>query len=216
MTLPDREAQLRRSLNLEYVTIGWKLAEGLIGVVAAWRARSVALLAFGVDGVAECASAAVLVWRLRAERGGASGDRIERLERRAQRFVGWSLLVLAAYVMVNAVHVLMEHERTTASRLGVGLLAASLGVMWWLASAKKAAAVALGSGALAADAFQTRVCAWLAALTLAGMALDRGFGLWWADSVAALAMNHLLVLAALRLLRPSQAGEPPHLGGALT
>ena len=65
--------------------------------------------------------------------------------------------------------------------------------MWWLARAKRQAAAALKSRALAADSFQTSACFWLSIVGLAGVGLNAAFGWWWADPVAALGIAVLLV-----------------------
>ncbi len=40
----DRPSLLRRALRLEYLTVGWNIAEGLIAITAGLAAGSVALL----------------------------------------------------------------------------------------------------------------------------------------------------------------------------
>jgi hypothetical protein len=60
------------------------------------------------------------------------------------------------------------------SRIGIAITSLSLGVMWWLARAKREAAQALGSRALGADAFQTTACFWLSLFALSGIALNAG------------------------------------------
>ena len=57
-----------------------------------------------------------------------------------------------------------------------------------LARAKRQVSHALGSAALRSEAQQTSLCAYLSAITLAGVLLNVLFGWWWADPVAALAM----------------------------
>jgi divalent metal cation (Fe/Co/Zn/Cd) transporter len=74
----------------------------------------------------------------------------------------------------------------------IGVTAVSLGVMWWLAKAKRRAAVALGSRAMEADAFQTTACWWLSLTALGGVGLNAAFGWWWADPLAALGMTFFL------------------------
>ena len=69
----------------------------------------------------------------------------------------------------------------------------SLGVMWWLARAKRRAARALRSRALEVDAFQTSACFWLSLITLSSIALNALFGWWWADPIGALAMTIFIV-----------------------
>jgi divalent metal cation (Fe/Co/Zn/Cd) transporter len=189
---PPREASLRRALRLEYLTIGWNVVEGAIGVAAALTAGSVALLGFGIDSFVESASGAVLVWRLLAERRGLAVADVERIDRRAHRLVGASLVLLALFVAADAVWTLWRRDVPQASPVGMGLTAISLGVMVWLARAKRRVARELGSRALAADSIQTTACWWLSLVTLAGIALNALFGWWWADPVAALAMSGLI------------------------
>jgi divalent metal cation (Fe/Co/Zn/Cd) transporter len=57
---------------------------------------------------------------------------------------------------------------------------------------KRRIATRLGSGALEAEARQTRVCAFLSAILLAGLGLNAWLGWWWADPVAGLAMVPLI------------------------
>jgi divalent metal cation (Fe/Co/Zn/Cd) transporter len=186
---PDRAALVRHALRLEYLTIGWNLVEGIVAVAAAVLAGSVALLGFGIDSFVETASGLVLVWRLRAEREGMGGESVERLDRRAHRLVGASLLLLAAYVALDAARALWAGERPSPSPVGMALTAVSIAAMLWLARAKRRAAARLGSSALRADAFQTTACFWLSLITLAGIGLNAVLGWWWADPGAALGMT---------------------------
>ena len=73
--------------------------------------------------------------------------------------------------------------------------------MLWLARAKRRTGEALGSRALVADAQQTYACWYLSVVTLAGLALNAAFGLWWADPVAALAIVVLLVKEGVEAIR---------------
>jgi divalent metal cation (Fe/Co/Zn/Cd) transporter len=189
-----RRQLLRRALRLEWLTVGWNVAEGLIAVAAALAAGSVALLGFGIDSFVESASGGILVWRLLAERRNAADlHATERLDRRARKLVALSLFALALYVAVDASMALWRSERPDASPVGIALTCVSMVVMLWLAQAKRRAAAGLGSRALAADAFQTTACWWLSIITLAGIGLNAAFGWWWADPVAALGMTPLLV-----------------------
>lgn len=189
----DRAALLRHGLRLESVTVGWNVVEGVAAVGAALAAGSVALLGFGVDSFVESASGSVLIWRLHAERHLADHDAVEATERRAQKLVASSLFLLAGYIALDALTSLAAGERPVASPLGVGLTSVSLAVMWWLARAKRRVAAALGSRAMAADAFQTAACWWLSLIVLGGLGANALFGWWWADPAAALGMCVFLV-----------------------
>lgn len=192
-----RSALLARGLRLEYVTVGWNVAEGMIAAGAGLAAGSIALVGFGVDSFVESISGLVLIWRLRAETvGGADEERLEQVERRASRLVAVSFLILAAYVAFEAVRTLAAQDRPDASPVGIVLTIMSLVAMLWLARAKRDTGEALGSRALIADSHQTFACWYLSATTLAGLALNAAFGLWWADPIAALVIAVLLVREA--------------------
>lgn len=203
MAIVTRPQLLARGLRLAYLTVGWNIVEGFVAVGAALAAGSVALLGFGIDSFVETASGLIIIWRLMAERQAVDHERIETVERRAQRLVAASLVGLAAYITVDAVTTIVGGEHPQPSPVGVGIAALSLGVMWWLARAKRRTAIALGSRALQADAFQTTACWWLSLAVLAGVGLNTLFGLWWADPVAALVIPVFL----LREAREAWAGE---------
>lgn len=197
MATAARAGLLRRGLRLEYLTVGWNMVEGAVAIGAALAAGSIALLGFGIDSLVETASGVILVWRLAAERRTDGDAELERLDRRAHRLVGASLLLLAAYVVTEAGEALWTREQPRPSAVGLAVTGVSIGVMWWLARAKRLAAEALGSRALAADSFQSSACFWLSLVTLAGLGLNWAFGWWWADPVAALAMAVFLVREGL-------------------
>jgi divalent metal cation (Fe/Co/Zn/Cd) transporter len=199
----DRPGLLRRGLRLEYLTVSWNVVEGVLAVAAALAAGSVALLGFGLDSFVETASGAIIVWRLLAEQRATDHERIEAVEHRAQRLVAASLVGLAVYIVYDAVTTLLAGERPDASPFGVLIAALSLGVMWWLARAKRRTAIALGSRAMQADAFQTTACWWLSLAVLVGVGFNTAFGFWWADPVAALVIPVFL----LREAREAWEGE---------
>lgn len=197
-----RLALLRRGLVLEYLTVGWNIAEGLIAIGAGVVARSPALIGFGVDSFVESVSGGALIWRLRSEINGSDDEEaIERIEHRAERFVGVAFLLLAAYVAFEAIRALIGEEAPDASPVGIALTAVSIAVMLWLARAKRETGEALGSRALIADSKQTYACWYLSVVALAGLALNALFGFWWADPVAALGIVVLLVREGIEAVR---------------
>lgn len=190
MTTPTSQARgelLHCGLLLEYLTVGWNIVEGVIAVGAGLVAGSPALIGFGADSFIESISGGVLIWRLTGEAGGTHDpEGVARLERRAERLVGASFLVLAAYVAFESVRALVTAEAPEASPVGIGLTSVSIVVMLWLARAKRRTGQALASRALIADAQQTYACWYLSSVALVGLALNAALGLWWADPVAGL------------------------------
>ena len=202
VVVQSRPRLLARGLHLEYLTVGWNVIEGVIAVTAALAAGSVALLGFGIDSFVETISGLVLIWRLRREATGTLDEEaIEAIERRAERLVGASFFLLAAYITFDAITTLLAQEKPEASPVGIALTAVSIGVMLWLARAKRRVATALGSRALAADAEQTQACWYLSVVVLAGIGLNAALGWWWADPVAALGVVVLLVREGLEAWR---------------
>lgn len=196
MSEAARTDLLARGLRLEYLTVGWNVVEGAVAISAAVAAGSVALLGFGIDSFVESASGGVLIWRLRREANGMDPRAIKALERRAERLVAATFLLLALYIALDASLALLNQDRPEVSPVGIALTALSLLVMGWLARAKQQTARDLGSRALAADAKQTWACLWLSAIVLVGIGLNAVFAWWWADPVAALVLCAFLIREA--------------------
>ena len=188
---------VRRGRRLEYLTVAWNSLEGVVAVAAGLAAGSVALVGFGFDSVIEVSSGAALLWRLHMD----APEERERAERLALKLVGLSFLALAAYVAFDAVKSLLRREPPEASYVGIALAALSLVVMPLLARAKRGVAAKIKSRALEADSRQTDICAYLSAILLGGLALNAGFGWWWADPLAALVMTPIIVREGVEALR---------------
>jgi divalent metal cation (Fe/Co/Zn/Cd) transporter len=167
-----------RALRLEGMTIGWNAVEAVVALSAGLVASSVALIGFGLDSVVEVGAAAVVVWQFRGV--------AESRERTALRLIGASFFLLAAYVTFTSVRDLLTRAEPEAAPVGIALTALSMVIMPVLARAKHRAAHEMSSKTLLADSAQTRLCAYLSASTLAGLAANAVLDWWWADPVAAL------------------------------
>ena len=197
---PQRSADVRFALRLTYITIGWMAIEGAASLLLGWASKSLLLEAFGVDSVVELLSAGVLLWRLKVEAKGLADEmRVEAVERRAARWVGYSLYALVAYVIFNSAYGLFVVERVTDTHESVwGILiglVAKIG-MPILAGYKLQVAARLNSRALRADAIESITCGYLSIVLMVGLAATRLFGWWWLDSVAALALIPFLIKEA--------------------
>lgn len=202
---PARATDLRRALWLTYITIGWMTIEGAASLLLGWSSNSLLLESFGIDSVVELFSAGVLLWRLMVEStGGATVEHINATERRAARWVGFSLYALVVYVLVNSAYGLFLAKRVTDTHESVwGILiglTAKVG-MPILAGYKLQVAVRLNSRALRADAVESITCGYLSIVLMVGLAATRLFGWWWLDSVAALALIPFLLKEARAAIR---------------
>lgn len=197
----------RRAMWLVSATAAWDTIEAVAALVLGIRASSVALTAFGLDSVIEIAAACTLLWRLRLEFRGETETTVERAERKALRLVGWTFLLLAAYVTVRAGLMLLRGQPAETSALGIALAVAALAVMGTLAWAKLRAAALIGSRALRAEARESIACMYLSAALLVGLSVHSLFGWWWGDPLAALAMVPWLVHEGREAL--AEASELP-------
>jgi divalent metal cation (Fe/Co/Zn/Cd) transporter len=185
----SRRSSVTVGRHLQYLTIAWNCIECVVALVAGFLAGSVALVGFGFDSAIEVASSLAALWRLHRD-----GDEVgrEASERVTARIIGACFLLLAGYVLVNAVEALRRFELPERSIPGLVLAALSVIVMPVLVHYKRRVAARLGSGALEAEARQTRVCACLSAILLAGLGFNAWLGWWWADPVAGLVMVPLI------------------------
>lgn len=194
----DRRAVVRRGERLTWATIGYNSLEAVLAIGAGLAAGSVALVGFGFDSVIELSSSVAGLWRLHAD---AAPDSRARAERRALRLIGCAFLLLAAYVLLDAIRTLLTRTPPDESPLGLLIAAGSLIVMPLLARAKRRVAAQLASQALTAEARQTQLCTYLSAILLGGLGLNAAFGWWWADPVAALMMIPVIAWEGLEAVR---------------
>ena len=173
---------VRRGRRLQWATIVWNVGEVFVTVGLGLAARSLALIAFGLDSLIEVFASLVVVWHLRPPWAGKPSGR----DRRALRLVAVAFAVLAVNLLVAGVRTLALGERPEASPWGIAYLAGTAAVMFGLAVAKRRLADQLGSGPLRAEASMTFLDGSLASGVLIALALNLAFGWWWADPAAAL------------------------------
>jgi divalent metal cation (Fe/Co/Zn/Cd) transporter len=172
-------------LWLQGITLTWMLVECGVSLYAAALARSPAILAFGSDSLIELFSAAVVLLQF--------FPRFPLSPRRANRIAAILLLALAGAVSAIAVSALVLHVHPETSRLGIGITIAALIAMPALAWLKSREARRVNNPALRADAIQSATCAYLAGITLVGLAVNTALGVAWVDSLAALVAVPLLL-----------------------
>ena len=194
----NREQVIRKGQKLQYWTITWNSLECVIAVVAGFLAGSIALVGFGFDSAIEVTSSLAALWRLRQDR-----DEQARAvaERRASQVIGACFLLLAVYVLYEALDSIIEQLPPDHSLIGIALAALSLIVMPWLAHLKRKVATQLDSGALEAETRQTEVCAYLSAILLAGLGLNAWLDWWWTDPLAGIAMVPLIAREGWEAIR---------------
>jgi divalent metal cation (Fe/Co/Zn/Cd) transporter len=169
-------------------SLAWNLAECGVSVWAGKTANSVALVGFGLNSAVEMLSAAVVAWRLWAERH-ADPARAARVERTSRRWMGSLLGVLAAGILFEGTRRLVgDGSDARPSPIGMAVTGVTFFVMLALARLKFRVARELGSGAVRADGVQTFACLWLDLATFLGLGLNASLGWSRADPIAGLAL----------------------------
>jgi divalent metal cation (Fe/Co/Zn/Cd) transporter len=202
-----RTGEVRLGVWIEAVTILWMTIEASIAISIGFATRSVSLQGFGLDSIVELIAGGILLWRLLVEQRGGSVERIEQAERRASWVTAISLFVLAIYIVGDSALTFLTRTRPESSWWGVGLAVAAAIIMPLLWQGKLRVAKRIGSAALKADAACSVTCAYMSLTLLAGLALNRFFGWWWADPLAALALVYFLIQEGREALHEARTGE---------
>lgn len=194
----ERARLVRRARLLAWLGVGWHGVEAAVAVGAGLAAGSIALVGFGADSLIESIAGILLLWRFAAARADSEGA-----ERRAQKLIGASFYLLAAYVVFEAIKTLLAVEPPESSPIGIGLAVVTLLTMPPLAIAKARVGERLGSSATKSEGRQNMLCAYLSAALLVGLGTNALFGFWWADPLTAL----LIAGVAVKEGREAWQGE---------
>ncbi len=186
--VPERKTLVRTAMVLEAAIITYNVLEGILSVIAGVIAGSVVLVGFGLDSAIEVSAGLVVLWHL-----SRSGEEVmPEWERRVATFVGLTLLLVAAYVLVRSIYSLATSAEPSESLLGIGITTVSVVVMPLVSRLQHRYAGQVGSAALEADSRETLVCTYLSAAALVGLGANALLGWWWADPVAALVLVFLI------------------------
>ena len=183
---------------LQGITLVWMLVECGVSLYGAVTAHSPALLAFGADSFVELLSATVVLLTIASS--------FPLTKDLAARLTGILLFVLAGAVALIASLTLAYGVTPETSCSGIAITLAALIVMPLLAWGKRRTARLTNNRALAADAVQSATCAYLAAITLVGLAINAAWHIHWVDSAAALLSLPILIIEGRRALRGESCG----------
>ena len=181
-----RATEIRSGIQIEVITILWMVIEMVVAIGAGIAARSILLTAFGIDSLIELISGGILLWRLQVESRGGDLESIERAEHRADWIVAITLGLLCAYVFISSAYGLIARSKPEGSIIGIGVSAAAILIMPFLAVTKRRISKRIKSEALAGDAINSITCAYMAGTVLVGLVLNILFGWWWVEYIAAL------------------------------
>jgi divalent metal cation (Fe/Co/Zn/Cd) transporter len=166
-----------RAERLELLTIAWNVMEVFVTVGLGVAARSLALVAFGLDSLVEIFASAVVLWQLRGEGSART--------RHAMLLVALAFFALAVVLFGGAAYTLAVGHRADDSVWGVAYLALTAVVMFSLARRKWRLGAELVNHPLEHEARITFLDGCLATGVLLALVATIAFGWWWADPLAA-------------------------------
>lgn len=185
---PDRDRLVLRAKFLARLGLAWHGIEAAVAIGAGVVAGSIALIGFGADSLVEAVAGIIVLWRFAGSRASS-----ETAELRAQKLIGISFYVIAAYVGFESIRTLIAGDHPEVSYVGIVLSVATLATMPPLAIAKARVGERLGSSATKSEGRQNMLCAYLSGALLIGLSANAAFGWWWADPVTALVIAAVAV-----------------------
>jgi divalent metal cation (Fe/Co/Zn/Cd) transporter len=203
----SRREQVCLGIAIEVVTIVWMVIEATVALTTGVLTRSVSLEGFGIDSIIELLAGGILLWRLLVESRGGSEQRVERAERCACWITALGLFALACYIVADTAWSLLTSTHAESSWWGLGLAAAAAIIMPLLWQGKLRVAKYIDSAALKADAACSVTCAYMSLTLLAGLLLNRLFGWWWIDAVAALGLVYFIVREGREAWHEARTGQ---------
>jgi cation diffusion facilitator family transporter len=196
----------KKALQLSYFTLGYNIAECALSIIFGIFAGSIALVGFGLDSLVESLSAGIMVWRF-GKHGSMSEEAEERIEKRAEKFIGYTFLILCVYILYESIIKLIKNEIPERSPVGMGIAVASIVIMPILYYAKNKIGKEIKSKSLIADSKETLACALLSIALLIGLGANYLFGFWQADPIVGFIIVFFLAREGIEIVRGKEENE---------
>ena len=194
-----RPALIQQALRLSYLSVAWGALSGVLSVGIGLSRHSLSVVGVGLNVFGDMAGSLMLVRRFRAEQ--QDPTRTHDAERRAAIVIATVLILVALVLAVSGLAALVSASRPESSPVAMAAAAVNIGILLPLGIAKRTVGGRLGSAALRGDGVLSVVGATMAFFALLGLVVDRAFGWWWADRVAALLVAVIVATEATRIIR---------------
>ena len=195
----------RRGIRLEWATNGWNVMEVVVTVTLGLQARSLALVAFGLDSVVEIFASSVVIGNLRDRRPDPGDRRVHR----SLRLISLAFWVLASFLCVASLRGLVLENRPESSPLGIAYLGLTACAMFGLSVLKRRTGRRIPSETLLAESAMTFLDGCLATSVLLALILNAVLHWWWTDAIAALAVAGFAAAEGVRHWRESAPHQGP-------
>ena len=181
----------KKALVLSYTTVWYNILEGIASITFWLLSNSIALVSFWADSFIESLSWSVMIWRF-SKHETLTCAQIESREQKAIKLVGYTFLILWAYVLYESWSKLYFMEKPEPSIIWIIIALLSLVIMPFLAYIKNSTWKKLNSKSLVADSKQTYICVILTVILLLWLSINYFFWIWWTDPIAGLMMSLLI------------------------
>jgi len=192
----------RRVRWLSCLSLGWMVAEAVVGVLAGAEAHSIGVIAWAFGSGLEAGAAVIVLVRFSGRNRFS-----DTAERRAQKWVAASFLLLVPYIVYGAVDRLLNGGQPDLTWLAIGLLGSSVVLMPVLGWSKRRLGKRLASGATAGEGTQNWLCAGQGAIALVGLVLGSASA-WFVDPLAALLIVAIAAREGVELWHGDRCGPP--------
>jgi divalent metal cation (Fe/Co/Zn/Cd) transporter len=185
----------RQARVLSWASLGWMTVEGVVGLIAGLDAGALSVVVWAASSFVEGLASMIVIWRFTGSRTMSADS-----ERRAQRLVAGSFLLLVPFFVYEAIDRLVVGSDVRSSALGIAVTGSAIVLMPALGWAKLRLGNRLGSGATAGEGVQNLMCAAQATAALIAL-VGASAGLGLLDPIAALTIAAIAVKESADLWR---------------
>ena len=177
----------RTAWRLAIFTILYNIIEGVVSIAFGITDESLTLFGFGADSLIEVISGIGILQMVNRTIRNKSEGRSD-FEKTALRITGTAFYILVAGLLITSAYNLYTQHKPETTFWGVVISILSIVVMIVLLKMKLSVGRKLGSQAIIADAYCTRVCIYMSVVLLVSSGIYELTGLWWIDILGTLGL----------------------------
>lgn len=201
---PPADRSLSEGLRVSQTSLAWTVLAGSGAIALGILGNSLVLVSFGAIGLLDAVGSGSLIVHFRHALHHEAIS--ERHEQRALIVITTGMALVGVATVVDSAYRLGSHTTSDPLPAGIVLTGVSVLVLGLLAGRKRTIARRIPSHALHADGWLSAMGAVLALVALGGTGLNAGFGWWWIDPVAAIAVAcGAVALSAVLVRGPDRA-----------
>lgn len=191
------------ALRVSAFSVAWTVVSSSLAIALGVRSDTAVLVAFGAIGVVDAVGSLALVYHFAHS---LRHDQFsEKLEALAHRVVLTGLFLVGCAAVLGGLVRLMIAERSGGSNAALAFAAVSFVALIVFSRQKQRVARRISSNALLSDGHLSAVGAMQAGVALAGIAISRWLGWYWADAAATILIGGVAIWLAVSTWRAEHA-----------